>query len=396
MEPTGRSMRARAKPGPVGFALVIALVLLGHWIGLAWLQAQLQTLRPLTLMAEPLFTRIIAPTAVTERVSKPTPRHRRVAPSPPPQAKGSADAPTPSTPATPEATSEDAVETVAPASETSARAPEPATASTSEADAAEPESLSRAGADWPTDTRISYRMTGYLRGDLYGSGRVQWQRAQDRYQVRVELLAALVFRVSMTSQGRVTDAGLEPSDYEEQMPGRRQGVVFEAESLRFQDGARQLKPHAVQDTASQFVELTRRFSTGRESLKVGSQVQVWLARPSGMALWTYDVVAEDTLQTPELGAVQAFHLRPRPIANPRGVITAELWFAPALQYLPVRVRISLGNDNYVDLMVERIEQADAPAPAPQTPESVAPPSSEGRPSEQLRSAGPGMKGQTPI
>jgi hypothetical protein len=131
----------------------------------------------------------------------------------------------------------------------------------------------------------------------------------------------------------------------------------------------------VQDTASQFVELTRRFSTGREVLAVGSQVQVWLARPAGMALWTYDVVAEDTLQTPELGPVQAFHLRPRPISNPRGVITAELWFAPALQYLPVRVRISLGNENFVDLMVERIEQADAPAPTPetQTPGNAAPP-----------------------
>jgi hypothetical protein len=359
-------MRARVKRGPVGFVLLIALVLLGHWIGLAWLQAQLQTIRPLTLMAEPLFTRIIAPTAATLRVAEPKPRHRRVAPPPPPQATGSADAPVPSTPSTVETPAETAVETAAPAPDTSAPAPDAATASMSEGFAADPESLSRAGEDWPADTRVSYRMTGYFRGDLYGSGRVQWQRAQDRYQVRVELLAALVFRVSMTSQGQVTDAGLVPGDYEEQMPGRRQGVVFEAETLRFQDGARQLKPYAVQDTASQFVELTRRFSSGREILAVGSQVQVWLARPSGMALWTYDVVAEDTLQTPELGPVQAFHLRPRPIANPRGVITAELWFAPALQYLPVRVRISLGSENFVDLMVERIEQSDAPAATPET------------------------------
>jgi hypothetical protein len=377
MEPTGRTMRARVKPGPVGFVLMIAMVLLGHWIGLAWLQAQLQTIRPLTLMAEPLFTRILAPTAATLRVAEPRPRHSRVAPVHPPQATGSADAnaeaPIPSTSPTLETPSEDAMQTAAPAPDTADPAPEAATASMSEGVAADPESFSRAGEDWPADTRVSYRMTGYFRGDLYGSGRVQWQRAQDRYQVRVELLAALVLRVSMTSQGQVTDAGLVPGDYEEQMPGRRQGVVFEAETLRFQDGARQLKPYAVQDTASQFVELTRRFSTGREILAVGSQVQVWLARPSGMALWTYDVVAEDTLQTPELGPVQAFHLRPRPIANPRGVITAELWFAPALQYLPVRVRISLGSENFVDLMVERIEQADAPAPTPetQTPGSAA-------------------------
>ena len=102
------------------------------------------------------------------------------------------------------------METAAPAHDTSDPAPEAATASMSEGVAADPESLSRAGEDWPADTRVSYRMTGYFRGDLYGSGRVQWQRAQDRYQVRVELLAALVFRVSMTSQGQITDAGLVP------------------------------------------------------------------------------------------------------------------------------------------------------------------------------------------
>jgi hypothetical protein len=118
----------------------------------------------------------------------------------------------------------------------------------------------------------------------------------------------------------------------------------------------------LQDTASQFVELSHRFSSGREELKVGAQVQLWLARPQGMALWTYDVIAQETLETPELGAVQAFHLRPRPIDKPKGVITAELWFAPALQYLPVQIRIALGGANFVNLLVERIEQGAAPPP----------------------------------
>jgi hypothetical protein len=50
---------------------------------------------------------------------------------------------------------------------------------------------------------------------------------------------------------------------------------------------------------------------------------------------------------------------PRPVANPAGNITAELWFAPSLQYLPVRIKIHLGEGNFVDLMVEKIEQAGA-------------------------------------
>ena len=33
-----------------------------------------------------------------------------------------------------------------------------------------------------------------------------------------------------------------------------------------------------------------------------------------------------------------------------------MWFAPSLQYLPVRIRVNMGESTYVDLMVEKIEQ----------------------------------------
>jgi hypothetical protein len=72
--------------------------------------------------------------------------------------------------------------------------------------------------------------------------------------------------------------------------------------------------------------------------------------------WTYDIVERVVLQTPQLGAVEAFHLKPRPIANPRGNVTAEMWFAPSLQFLPVRIKVNMGEQNHVDLLVEKIEQ----------------------------------------
>ena len=33
-----------------------------------------------------------------------------------------------------------------------------------------------------------------------------------------------------------------------------------------------------------------------------------------------------------------------------------MWFAPALQYLPVRIRVNMGTEAHVDLLVETIEQ----------------------------------------
>jgi hypothetical protein len=128
------------------------------------------------------------------------------------------------------------------------------------------------------------------------------------------------------------------------------------ESITLNDGRRLPRPPGVQDAASQFVELSHRFATGRDVLEVGRSVSLWLARPGGVDLWTYDIVAKQLLQTPELGAVEAFHLKPRPLPNARGNITAEMWFAPSLQYLPVRIRVNMGEEAHLDLIVTKIEQ----------------------------------------
>ena len=91
------------------------------------------------------------------------------------------------------------------------------------------------------------------------------------------------------------------------------------------------------------------------ALEVGRSVSLWMARPGGVDFWTYDVTDKEVLQTPLLDAVEAFHLKPRPQANPRGNITAEMWFAPSLQYLPVRIRVTSA-DATLDLLVDKIEQ----------------------------------------
>ncbi|HRN77002.1 DUF3108 domain-containing protein, partial [Ottowia sp.] len=116
------------------------------------------------------------------------------------------------------------------------------------------------------------------------------------------------------------------------------------------------RPASVQDTASQFVELGHRFSSGQVKLEPGAQVHFSMARPGGIDDWVYDVISEETLHLPRLGPVQALHLKPRPLAKPRGPITAEIWYAPSLQYLPVRIRINQGPDTYIDLIVETVEQ----------------------------------------
>ncbi|QTD46165.1 DUF3108 domain-containing protein [Ottowia testudinis] len=227
----------------------------------------------------------------------------------------------------------------------------PASGPASAASAADPAFL----ASWPSDTRLTYKLGGNYRGELHGDARVLWQREGTRYHTAVEMSAGLLASLSFTSQGDITASGLKPEVYEENVRGRRRGVRL-GEDVRLNNGTRVPRPDAVQDTASQFVELGHRFATGQVRLAPGAQIDFSMARPGGVDDWTYDVIGEETLHLPRLGPVRALHLKPRPLTKPRGPISAEIWYAPSLQYLPVRIRISQGTDTYIDLVVDTIEQ----------------------------------------
>lgn len=193
--------------------------------------------------------------------------------------------------------------TAPPPAPDSAAATPPATA----ASAAEPAFL----AQWPGDTRLRYTLGGNYRGELHGDARVLWQREGTRYHTAVQLDVGLLLSMSLTSQGQITAAGLQPAVFEEQVRQRRRGVRLD-EDVRLNNGERLPRPAGVQDAASQFVELGHRLATGQISAQPGSAITLWLARPGGVDEWTYDVVGEDTLHLPRLGAVRALHFKPRP------------------------------------------------------------------------------------
>ena len=363
--------------------VTLAVVLLLHALAIAFFSQFLQAPSLLAHMTAPMYTRTIsvqapapepaaqapmaeaAPERPTARIETPQQAARRKAARPPPpraaasQAQAATERPAPAPPEAPEAAASQAV-AAAPAAEpagpvdaasaalAAASAPAPTQAAAS---AAAPAYL----AQWPADTRLTYRLGGNYRGELHGSAQVLWQREGTRYQASVQIDLGLLLSMRFTSQGEITEQGLAPEVYEEQVRQRRRGVRI-GEDVRLNNGERVPRPQDVQDTASQFVEMGHRFATDPAALQAGSEIRLWLARPGGVDQWTYDVVGEDTLHLPRLGAVPAYHLKPRPLDKPRGPISAEIWIAPTLQYLPVRIRLTQGPDTYMDLMVETIEQ----------------------------------------
>ena len=345
---------------------LLVAVLLGHGVVLEWLAGQAQGQAALRQMAVPMLTRLLhaeaPPPVIAKAAERPkplaAPRLRTIARSTPAQPTTTAAPPQPtsevaaSEPLAPQPEPEPAP---APAAAIQEQPQEAASAPPTVAAGSVPagDTATAALDSWPVDTRLSYRVGGYYRGELHGTARVEWLRDGERYQTRIDIDLGLV-SVVMTSQGQVRDKELVPSAYEESRIGKRRSVRMQ-DRIVLSDGNQVPRPAGVQDTASQFVDLSHRFSSGQLPLEVGGIVSFWMARPGGVDFWTYDVVEKETLQTPRLGPVEAFHLKPRPIENARGSITAEMWFAPALQYLPVRIKVTAA-DAHLDLMVDQIEQ----------------------------------------
>ena len=50
--------------------------------------------------------------------------------------------------------------------------------------------------------------------------------------------------------------------------------------------------------------------------------------------------------------------------RPQGVLEAEVWFAPSLQYLPVRLLIRQDDATYVDLVLDQAPVQAAPQAVP--------------------------------
>ena len=373
------------------FFLALGAALCLHWVGIAGIGSQMQSAASvLEQRSDPLFTRTISaatapePAAplVAQAPQPPSPQRaaviqstpERVTPTLPPAlplnlppVEPAQNAPEPSTALVQTNPVPSLTASLEQATASAARTTPTATAQTmTSAPSGTTDSLLITG-QWPGDTRVSYSLTGFFQGELFGKGEVQWTRSgqnNERYQVRVTVDAGLV-ELRLTSQGRVSPQGLLPEAFEEhvkrvfQQP-RLRPLKLEENVLILGDGRRvprpAAQPMAVQDTVSQFIDLGHRIAQGRDKLEEGQIIRIWLGRPGGLDEWIYDVGPAETMQLPRIGPVTVHALKPRPLAQPRGTITMSMWLAPSLQYLPAKIRIQLNPEAYAELIAEQLLQ----------------------------------------
>ena len=209
---------------------------------------------------------------------------------------------------------------------------------------------------------------------MQGSATVEWLRSGPRYQVHLDVrvgpeMTPLMSR-RMSSDGEITPQGLRPRRYDELtrvlFSTRRRGITFEPDRVVLAGGGSAAPLPGLQDTASQFVQMTWFFNLQPQRLRVGDTLDMPLALPNRVSLWRYDVVAEETLTLP-FGTVSTWALKPRPDSPARNELSVEVWIAPSLQYLPVRLRIRQDPEAVIDLTLSRPPQQAAQPVDPSPP-----------------------------
>lgn len=324
--------------------------------------------REIELAAAPTVAPVLAPAPVPRkprRTPRPAPAASQpapvVAPEPAPEVVAAATQPAPP----PLLVEPIAEPPLAAASAVPAEEPSVVAAAAS---APEPTASAAAAFEWPVSTRLSYKLSGNVRGEVHGDAQVEWVRAGARYQVHLDVTVGLPFAPLLTrrmsSDGQLTPEGLAPSRYDEDTkvafrPRRRLAIVFGPDVVLLPDGRRLERWPGLQDTASQFVQLSWLFTVQPGLLRAGRTVELPLALPRSVDRWVYDVLEEEEVYTP-FGAVPAVHVRPRRTSRPGGDLSAEIWFAPQLRYLPVRIRIRQDAETFIDLVLSRRPEMAGP------------------------------------
>ncbi len=225
------------------------------------------------------------------------------------------------------------------ASRVAALAPPPADAAPSAA---------AASVSIPPSMRLHYQVTARAKQQAgQGTSELAWRHDGASYEARFEVATASSRPRVQHSAGRLGSAGLEPSRFGDRQRGE-QATHFdrEAQLLVFSNN-RPAAPLAAgaQDRLSVLLQLAALVAGRPQRFSAGTTVAIQTATTREAQDWVFTVEGEEQLQLPG-GERTALKLT-RP---PRGEFDqgVEVWLAPGQAYVPVRLRLTQPNGDWVD------------------------------------------------
>lgn len=203
----------------------------------------------------------------------------------------------------------------------------------------------------PPPMRLEFDAQGLVKGLHYTAGaQLLWQHDGSHYQARQQVRVFLLGTRAQTSTGSITAQGLRPERFGD-IARRELAAHFDYAQGRviFSANTPQAPLRAgAQDRLSVFIQLGAMFAAQPQRFVPGTRISVPTVGPRSADRWVFAVRALETLHLPA-GDMPAWRLERLPERDYDQ--KAELWLSPDLGYLPVRIRLTQSNGDYVDLQL---------------------------------------------
>lgn len=201
---------------------------------------------------------------------------------------------------------------------------------------------------FPPTTRLKYKINGEVKGfAYYVNGDLQWRQDGKTYDARMEVSHFLLGSRVQTSRGDLGATGLEPIRFGDKV---RSEVAAHFDRTKAKVTFSANTPDAVlvtgmQDHLSALVQLGSMLGGAPGNFPEGTLVPLEAVGPRSVESWVFKVGPQEKLTLPG-GQVSAIKLVREAVGDygTRG----EVWLAPAMGYLPVRIRLIEPNGNFVD------------------------------------------------
>ena len=208
----------------------------------------------------------------------------------------------------------------------------------------------------PASAFLKYQVVGMSKQLNYSAwAEFSWQQDGQRYDSKLEVGAFLLGSRSQTSQGTLGAEGLMPQRFGDKYRSevashfqRDKGVISfstNAPEVPLLKGA--------QDRLSVVMQIAALLSAEPERYPVGTMLSFQTVATRDAEVWLFLVEKFENLQLP-YGDVPTIKINRKPRKEFDQAI--ELWFAPSIDYLPVRLRVTNANGDFVDQQLRKVER----------------------------------------
>ena len=201
---------------------------------------------------------------------------------------------------------------------------------------------------FPAPLHLKYKINGEVKGfPYYVNGDLQWKQDGKSYEARMEVSHFLLGSRVQTSRGELGPTGLEPTRFGDKVRSER-AAHFERSKGKITFSANTpdapLTP-GTQDQLSTLVQLGAMLGGSPGSFPEGTAIPFESVGPTSVESWVFKVGPQEKLTLPG-GPIAAIKLTREAMGDYGN--RAEVWLAPSMGYLPVRIRLTESNGNFVD------------------------------------------------